>query len=208
MKTRACIPIFLFFIFLVELAASVLWGIQGIDRFKGGDLLAICISPNEKHEARAYLLNGGATTAFAVRVEILDTETDKKHNIYYCYHSEEAEMEWIDDQTIIINEIKLNIETDIYDSRDEKKQDSVYPEFTIENPITLLSPDNHYKAIATIEQWEDQRRIGFVTIEDQRSEMTRIVYRCEPCESIQLEWLDGQTILVNGIEIDVEKDCY
>ena len=208
MKTRACISLFLFLVFLIELVASIFWNRQGIDYFKGGDLLNCCLSPDEKHEARAYLLNGGATTAFAVYVKICDMETEESHNVYYCYRCEEAEMQWIDNRTIEINSIQLDIENDIYDSREIKETDLSYPAVTIKNQKIRWSPDKRYKALVIIEQWEDQRSIGLVTVEDQRSKTIRLVYRCEPYGEIELEWLDEKTVLVNGIELDVETDYY
>ena len=39
------------------------------------------------------------------------------HNIYWNYHEDHAEVEWIDDETVIINGIQLNVLTEIYDFR-------------------------------------------------------------------------------------------
>ena len=172
-------------------------------------MLTTSSSPDCQHEARAYLLNGGATTAFAVRVEIINNENDQKYNIYYCYRREEAEVSWIDNRTIMINGIILDIENDRYDSRSESNDvRSTLPSIEITDSIIQYSPDRHYKAVAFIERWENEITIAYVTIEDQKTERIWDIYYSEDCNSIQMKWLDNQTIVINGVEVNIETEMY
>ncbi len=88
-----------------------------INSLPKGDLVKSVSSPNEKCCLNIYLVNGGATVDFAIRGEIENIETGEKRNIYWKYHCEEANIEWIDDETVIINGKRLNILTDKYDWR-------------------------------------------------------------------------------------------
>ncbi len=204
MKTRWFLIPFLL-IFLIALFLSIFWNKRGIDVFKGGDLLEICTSPDEQHEARAYLLNGGATTAFAVRVEIKDTKTDRKHNIYYCYRCEEAKMEWADDRTIVINGVSLNIERDVFDSRNEPRKDDVMSVITEEK----LSPDGRVKAVSLKQKNLSKGTYAFcVEIELIDSGEESVIFYDDQCGKVEMEWIDNQTLVINGIERNIKTDVY
>lgn len=74
-------------------------------------------SPNGEYTVNAYLCNGGATVAYAVRGEVVNNETGKKRNIYWDYKIKTAEIEWINNDVVSINGHVLNIHTDSYDYR-------------------------------------------------------------------------------------------
>ena len=84
-----------------------------------GEKLASYSSPSEQYTVVIYLCNGGATVDYSIRGELIDHSTDIKKNIYWSYHESEAKVEWIDETTVMINNKRLNIETDIYDWRQE-----------------------------------------------------------------------------------------
>lgn len=74
-------------------------------------------SPNNEYTVKSYLYNGGATTGYAVRVELINNKTDKTKNIYWQYKIDKSEIVWLDNETVRINGIKLNIYKDRYDWR-------------------------------------------------------------------------------------------
>lgn len=74
-------------------------------------------SPNGEYTVNAYLCNGGATVAYAVRGEVVNNETGEKRNIYWDYRIKTAEIEWINNDVVSINGHVLNIHTDSYDYR-------------------------------------------------------------------------------------------
>ena len=85
-----------------------------------GELLTESESPNGEYTVRAYVSMSGATVADAVRGEVVyHQKKDKKKNIYWNYRESTAEIDWIDEHTISINGVKLDVRKDVYDFRKE-----------------------------------------------------------------------------------------
>lgn len=82
-----------------------------------GDFLTSTTSPNSDYTINFYLCNGGATTSYAIRGELLSTDTKKTKNIYWQYNISDVSSNWVDDDTIIINGKTLNLPNDRYDFR-------------------------------------------------------------------------------------------
>ncbi len=74
-----------------------------------GEHLENLDSPTGEYTLRSYRYSGGATVDWTLRVEVLNNETNKKYNIYWVYHEKDAEMKWLDEETVEINGTKLNI---------------------------------------------------------------------------------------------------
>jgi len=79
-----------------------------------GEYLESLDSPNGEYTLKSYRYSGGATMDWSLRVEVVNNNTKKEYNIYWAYHEREAEMNWIDEETIIINGVQLNIHKDYY----------------------------------------------------------------------------------------------
>ena len=85
-----------------------------------GEFLAESRSPNGEYTVKAYVSMSGATVADAVRGEVVyHQKKDKKKNIYWNYRESTAEIDWIDEHTISINGVKLDVRKDVYDFRKE-----------------------------------------------------------------------------------------
>jgi hypothetical protein len=83
-----------------------------------GDFMTEAISPNGDYTVCAYLSNGGATVAFAVRGEVVyHNKRNKSKNIYWEYREDQAEIVWIDNNTVSINGVELDVRKDVYDWR-------------------------------------------------------------------------------------------
>jgi hypothetical protein len=83
-----------------------------------GDFMTEAKSPNGEYTVRAYLSNGGATVAFSVRGEVdYHDKRNKTKNIYWGYREDQAEIIWLDDQTVSINGVELDVRKDVYDWR-------------------------------------------------------------------------------------------
>lgn len=93
------------------------WAFFDIGRIKGQEQIAEINSPSGAYTAYAYLNNGGATTSYAVLGSIKNNETNRQKNIYWQYECERAEIEWLDDVTVIINGKTLDVRKDTYDYR-------------------------------------------------------------------------------------------
>ena len=111
--------IILVFIVIVIGVYTVNWAFFDIQRIDGQELLNEVVSPDGKYTVSAYLNNGGATTDYAVLCSVRNNETQKEKNIYWNYHCTEAEIEWNDEDTVIINGIELNVTKDTYDYRND-----------------------------------------------------------------------------------------
>jgi hypothetical protein len=98
-------------------AYAINWAFFNIQRINGQEYLAQSTSPNGTYSVTAYLNNGGATTSYAVLGTLRNNKTGKTKNIYWQYRCEKAEMKWLDDETIKINDIELNVKNEIYDYR-------------------------------------------------------------------------------------------
>lgn len=96
---------------------AVHWVFYDIQRIYGQECIAESTSPNGTYTVTAYLNNGGATTSYAVLGTLSNNKKGKTKNIYWQYRCEKAEMEWLNDETIKINGIELNVNNEIYDYR-------------------------------------------------------------------------------------------
>ena len=93
------------------------WAFFDIQRINGQEYLNESTSPNGTYTVTAYLNNGGVTTSYAVLATLKNNKNGKSKNIYWQYRCEKAEMEWLNDDTIKINGIELNVKSEIYDYR-------------------------------------------------------------------------------------------
>ncbi|MBO3365266.1 hypothetical protein JJB73_09910 [Clostridium perfringens] len=88
------------------------------DRIKvSEELLGETVSSDGKYKVEAYLINGGATVDWSVKCYL--REGDIKKEIYRDYHINEANMIWIDNDTISINNHNIDLPNGKYDFRDE-----------------------------------------------------------------------------------------
>lgn len=117
---KIIIPIGIVFLIIIAfLIYGVYWAFFDIQRIEGQEMIEEVISPNDNYTITAYLNNGGATTDYAVLCSVIDNQTGKERNIYWQYHCSEAEIEWQDEQTVIINGVELNVLKDSYDYRND-----------------------------------------------------------------------------------------
>lgn len=98
-------------------AYAINWVFFDIQRINGQEYLTESTSPNGTFTVTSYLNNGGATTSYAVLGTLKNNENGKTKNIYWQYRCEKAEMEWLNNETIKINGIELNVKNEIYDYR-------------------------------------------------------------------------------------------
>lgn len=82
-----------------------------------GELIKESLSPSGKYTLNLYLCKGNATAANSVRGEIIVNGKNTARNIYWQYKEDNATIHWITDETVSINGITLNVNTDSYDWR-------------------------------------------------------------------------------------------
>lgn len=99
------------------LGYGIYWAFYDIQRIEGQEVIQEVTSPNGTYVVTAYLNNGGATTDYAVLCSVKTKGQTKEKNIYWQYHCEEADIIWLDGQTVQINGVELNVKKDTYDYR-------------------------------------------------------------------------------------------
>nr|WP_246362822.1 DUF5412 domain-containing protein [Paenibacillus alba] len=87
-----------------------------------GELVKILESPEKSYTVNLYLVNGGATTDFAIRGELVNNRSASSKNIYWAYQESSSELSWVNDHTVIINGHELNVKKDKYDWRRTSKR--------------------------------------------------------------------------------------
>ena len=96
---------------------GVYWAFFDIQRLDGQAVIIASESPDSSYTVTAYLNNGGATTDYAVLCAVKNNKTGKERNIYWNYHCSTADIQWLDDKTVSINGIELDVTKDKYDYR-------------------------------------------------------------------------------------------
>ena len=117
---KIIIPIVIVFSLIIAFVIyGIHWAFFDIQRIEGQEVIEEVISPNDNYTITAYLNNGGATSDYAVLCSVTDNQTGKERNIYWQYHCSEAEIEWKDEKTVIINGVELDVLKDSYDYRND-----------------------------------------------------------------------------------------
>ncbi len=100
---------------------GVYWAYFDMNGLPTGEYLTEETSPNGKYTLKAYVTNGGATTSYSVRGELVfndkDDKDNKTKNIYWNYREESANISWTDNNTVIINGHTLDVTKEKFDFR-------------------------------------------------------------------------------------------
>ena len=99
------------------IACGIYWAFFDIQQISGESVLQKTTSPNGTYTVTAYLNNGGATTDWAVLCSVENNETGRTKNLYWNYHCSTADIKWQDENTVIINDVALDVRKDTYDYR-------------------------------------------------------------------------------------------
>nr|WP_308813454.1 DUF5412 family protein [Priestia megaterium] len=68
---------------------------------------------------KLYRDNGGATTSYTLRGEVINNKNKESKNIYWAYDEEKDTVSWKNNRTVTINGHTLDVEKDKYDFRRE-----------------------------------------------------------------------------------------
>ena len=117
MKKKALIIGIVVLLAISLLGYGIYWAFYDIQRIEGQEVLKAVASPNDTYTVTAYLNGGGATTDFAVLCRVKTNSTGKVKNIYWQNHCSDADITWLDEETVQINGVELNVKKDTYDYR-------------------------------------------------------------------------------------------
>ena len=115
-KTLLTVAIVILFVASL-LGYGIYWIFFDIQHIEGQKVIRETTSPDGTYTITAYLNNGGATTDYAVLCSVKTNRTGREKNIYWQYHCSTAFIFWIDEDTVQINGVELNVKNDIYDYR-------------------------------------------------------------------------------------------
>lgn len=98
---------------------GVYWAFFDMNRLPTGEYITEETSPNGTYTLTAYV-SSSSLSADAVRGELIFNERNgKTKNIYWNYRESTAKIEWIDDDTVVINGHKLNVPKEKFDFRNQ-----------------------------------------------------------------------------------------
>ncbi|MGM9919792.1 MAG: DUF5412 domain-containing protein [Bhargavaea sp.] len=107
-------------LFVGMAAYGVYWMFFDMDRLPTGEYLTEETSPDGTYTLKAYVTNGGATTPYAIRGELVFNEKENKtKTIYWNAREEVASIAWTDPDTVVINGHILNVPHDRFDYRNQ-----------------------------------------------------------------------------------------
>ncbi|MFJ7735875.1 DUF5412 domain-containing protein [Lysinibacillus sp. NPDC097287] len=108
-------------LFIGLIGYGVYWIFYDTSRFKQ-NLIGESTSPDGTYTINAYLSDSGATTSYTVLGELVFNKENKRpKKIYWQYKESTARIEWIDDDTVKINTVTLELPHETYDYRKEIK---------------------------------------------------------------------------------------
>ena len=107
-------------LFIALVGYGVYWAFFDMYRLPRGEYLTEETSPNGTYTLKAYVTNGGATTSYSVRGELIFNERNNKaKNIYWNYREDTANINWTDNDTVVINGHSLDVPNDTFDFRNQ-----------------------------------------------------------------------------------------
>ena len=82
-------------------------------------ILCYHITSDNTYTLEAYRVNGGATTDYSIKVYRIDNDSSKSL-IYNKYHDYNAEIKWISNYTVSINDVTIDLsKNETYDWRNK-----------------------------------------------------------------------------------------
>jgi hypothetical protein len=107
-----------FLVMAAILSYGVYWAFFDMSRLPKDELISQATSPDGTFTIKAYRSNGGATTSYAILGELSFNKENKKFtNIYWNNHEDQAILEWMDDDTVVINGHELDVPFEKFDFR-------------------------------------------------------------------------------------------
>jgi hypothetical protein len=116
-KSSTTIWLIIMAVIVVLISGGIYWAFFDIQHIDADEIIEVSKSPDGAYTVTAYLNNGGATTDYSVLCSVTNNQTGKTRNIYWQYHCQTADIQWLDNTTVIINGIELDVTKDIYDYR-------------------------------------------------------------------------------------------
>lgn len=113
------ISLIISFLFIGFVGYGVYWAFFDMNRLPTGEYLTEETSPDGTYTIKTYV-SVTSLSSDAVRGELVFNERNgKTKNIYWNYRESTAKIEWLDNQTVVINGHTLEVPNDKYDWRNQ-----------------------------------------------------------------------------------------
>ena len=107
-------------LFVCLIGYGIYWTFYDMNRLPTGEYLIEKTSPDGAYTLKAYRVNGEAMTSYAVRGELVFNNHNRKtKNIYWNYYDVNADIEWVENDTVVINGHFLNVPNEKFDFRNQ-----------------------------------------------------------------------------------------
>lgn len=107
------------FLFIGFVGYGVYWAFFDMNRLPRGEYLTEETSPDGTYTLKAYV-SSPSLSADAVRGELIfNKRNGKTKNIYWNYRESTAKIEWLDNETVVINGHTLKVPNEKYDWRNQ-----------------------------------------------------------------------------------------
>ena len=111
------ISLIISFLFIGFIGYGIYWAFFDMNRLPTGEFLTEETSPDGKYSLKAYV-SSPSLSADAVRGELVFNERNgKTKNIYGNYRESTAKIEWLDNNTVVINGHTLEVPNEKLDFR-------------------------------------------------------------------------------------------
>ncbi len=91
-----------------------------IQEIKGQELLNESTSPDGTYTIYSYLNNGGDTIQYSVLCSVKNNNTGEERNIYWNHDCANTNIQWVDNETAVINGTVVNVVNDHFDYREHQ----------------------------------------------------------------------------------------
>ena len=106
-------------LFMGAIGYGIYWAFFDMNRLPTGEYLTEETSPDGTYTLKAYV-SVKSLSSDAVRGELVfNKRNGKTKNIYWNYRESTAKIEWIDDDTVVINGHRLNVPKEKFDFRNQ-----------------------------------------------------------------------------------------
>ena len=113
------ISLIIVFLFIGFVVYGIYWAFFDMNRLPTGEYLTEETSPDGTYTLKAYV-SVKSLSSDAVRGELVfNKDNGKTKNIYWNYPESTAEIEWLDNKTVVINGHTLEVPKGKYDWRNE-----------------------------------------------------------------------------------------
>jgi hypothetical protein len=179
-----------------------------------GDLLLSVSSSDNKFTVNMYSYSGGATVSSTLTGYLVNNQTKSEKLIYQCYGQIYAVVKWVNDFEVQINAAFLDVRTDTYNGNDKEDMPKFSKSYDGVEFITSYQSPSKDKAISIYyyypSLWNQSDMVVLGELLDFKTKNKTDIYwnYIKSSENIEVDWVDNDSVKINGIILNVMKDVF